>query len=140
MYHSGSLSQTVHCKELRENSPCWKVTLKFKPPRCLVKTLTIIVALTKKLQEAEDVTCKFIIRHHFLIWAEEHRKSKWIRAKERFSCPKMSSHILCVHVNSFWCYFVKSTVANKTKHKGLAVFKVNTSVFNFFTYSYPTAI
>lgn len=33
--------------------------------------ITIIVALAKQLEEAEKVTCKFIVRHHLLIWVED---------------------------------------------------------------------
>lgn len=35
----------------------------------MLKKLTIIVSFTQQLEEAEEVTCKFIVRHHFLIWA-----------------------------------------------------------------------
>lgn len=31
------------------------------------KNPTIVVSFTQQLEEAEEVTCKFIVRHHFLI-------------------------------------------------------------------------
>lgn len=39
----------------------------------MLKKLTIIVSFTQQLEEAEEVTCKFIVRHHFLIWAADKR-------------------------------------------------------------------
>lgn len=65
----------------QENLPWWK---DFKSSD--VKKLTIIVALTKKLEEAEKVTRKFIIRHHFLIWAEY--KANVNPCKRKFKQPQ----------------------------------------------------
>lgn len=78
------------------------------------------MALTKKLEEAKKVTCKFIVRHHFLIWAEDRGKRKLIRAKESFNSPSICG-FCCVIL----LIMLEYTVVNKNKQNGLGVLKEN---------------
>lgn len=67
--------------------------------RCVPHGLTVVVALTKKLQEAEEVTREFIVRHHFLIW--EHGQTS-------MNFPWRKPSLVLDVFRYFCCYSVNS--------------------------------